>query len=190
MKNKIVTTTLLTIMAAASSQAAILNFVANLGPEAAGATGTGSANFSFDTTLQKLSIDTSWSGLSGNTTVSHIHCCTAVAGTGTAGVSVTPSTLPGFPTGVKSGSYSIVLDLNLATTYTAGALTAGGGTPAGASAFLLQGIQDGKAYLNIHTSTFGGGEIRGFLTPVPEPGTFALAGLALATTIMARRLKA
>ena len=37
----------------------------------------------------------------------------------------------------------------------------------------------GQAYFNIHTVNFGGGEIRGFLiTPVPEPGTLVLTGLA------------
>ncbi|OYW28321.1 MAG: hypothetical protein B7Z51_08260, partial [Methyloversatilis sp. 12-65-5] len=40
---------------------------------------------------------------------------------------------------------------------------------------------DGKAYLNLHSSEFPGGEIRGFLAPVPEPETYALmlAGLGL-----------
>ena len=40
---------------------------------------------------------------------------------------------------------------------------------------------DGKFYINLHTFTNGGGEIRGFLVPVPEPETYAmlLAGLAL-----------
>ena len=37
----------------------------------------------------------SFSGLSGTTTVAHIHCCTASPGTGTIGVAVTPVTLPG-----------------------------------------------------------------------------------------------
>jgi PEP-CTERM motif-containing protein/CHRD domain-containing protein len=34
----------------------------------------------------------------------------------------------------------------------------------------------GEAYLNIHTTNFPGGEIRGYLTvaAVPEPETFAL----------------
>lgn len=32
-------------------------------------------------------------------------------------------------------------------------------------------------YFNIHTSTFGGGEIRGQIIPVPEPSTWALIGM-------------
>jgi hypothetical protein len=56
---------------------------------------------------------------------------------------------------------------------------------------MLAGINAGKAYLNIHTSTFGGGEIRGFLVPVPEASSWAmmLGGLA-AVGALARRRRA
>ena len=49
-----------------------------------------------------------------------------------------------------------------------------------------QGIADGKAYWNIHTQTFGGGEIRGFLVPVPEPSSALILG-AGAMFVMRRR---
>jgi hypothetical protein len=42
-------------------------------------------------------------------------------------------------------------------------VTANGGTTAGAEAALLAGLEAGQAYLNIHTTMFPGGEIRGFL---------------------------
>jgi hypothetical protein len=45
--------------------------------------------------------------------------------------------------------------------------------------------RDGKAYLNIHTSTFGAGEIRGYFRPVPEPTS--LAALIGAGLIARRR---
>jgi hypothetical protein len=35
----------------------------------------------------------------------------------------------------------------------------------------------GEAYWNIHSTTFPGGEIRGFLVAVPEPSSLALLGL-------------
>jgi hypothetical protein len=47
---------------------------------------------------------------------------------------------------------------------------------------LVAAIAADKAYLNIHTTTFGGGEIRGFLVAVPEPtslGLLVLGGCAL-----------
>jgi hypothetical protein len=50
-------------------------------------------------------------------------------------------------------------------------------------------LNAGKAYLNIHTSSFGSGEIRGFLAPVPEPGTTVL-GLLSGAVLMRRRRSA
>ena len=43
------------------------------------------------------------------------------------------------------------------------------------------------AYLNVHTNFRPGGEIRGFLQPIPEPSTFALAGVALLALAVRRR---
>src|SRR5262249_40127004 len=40
------------------------------------------------------------------------------------------------------------------------------GTVAGANAALVSGIAAGETYLNVHTTNFPNGEIRGFLTPV------------------------
>ena len=139
--------------------------------------GTGFASVIYDNTAHTLFIDLVFSGLVGTTTASHIHAATAVAGTGTAGVATTTPTFAGFPLGVTSGSYNNTLDLTLASSYNASYITANGGTTASAEAALASAIASGRAYLNIHSSVFGGGEIRGFLVPVPEPGTLALLGL-------------
>ena len=44
-------------------------------------------------------------------------------------------------------------------------------------------------YLNIHSTTFPGGEIRGQVTVVPEPATLLLLGSALGSIGLYRRLR-
>lgn len=54
----------------------------------------------------------------------------------------------------------------------------------------IAAIQNGNAYVNLHTGQFPGGEIRGQLAIVPEPGaltTWACAGLALGVLAVRRR---
>jgi hypothetical protein len=78
-------------------------------------TGTGSALVSLDTTAHQLHVTVVFSGLTGNTTASHIHCC--VAPNGNAGVATTTPTFPGFPLGVTSGTYDVVLDTTQASSW-------------------------------------------------------------------------
>ena len=44
----------------------------------------------------------------------------------------------------------------------------------------LDNILEGRSYINFHTTQFGGGEIRGNISPVPEPSTWAMMILGFA----------
>jgi hypothetical protein len=110
--------------------------------------------------------------------------------TGTAGVSTQTPTFPGFPFGVTSGTYNGALfDVMLATSFNASFVTANGATAAAAEAALAAGLAGGRAYFNIHTDAYPGGEIRGFLAAAPRgtPEPAALSLLGLVTLVAARR---
>jgi CHRD domain-containing protein/PEP-CTERM motif-containing protein len=140
--------------------------------------GVGSAEIDFDTTANTLRVRVTFSGLLGTTTASHIHAATPIPGSGTAIVATTTPSFAGFPLGVTSGTYdSGLLDLTSASSYNPAFITANGGTTASAEAALIAGAAAGEDYLNIHTSTVPGGEIRGFLTPVPEPASVVTLGI-------------
>jgi hypothetical protein len=175
------------------ADASIITYVADLnGPSESpvnASPGTGHATVIVDNVANTMELFVDFAGLLGITTASHIHCCTTVAGIGTAGVATTTPTFAGFPLGVTAGTYHNTLNLLLASSYNPAFVTANGGTPASAEAVLLAGLAADKSYLNIHTSAFPGGEIRGFLVPaaVPEPATLSLFGLGLAASALRKR---
>ena len=142
-------------------------------------TGTGHTTVVIDPALHTLHVDITFSGLTGTTTASHIHCCVAAALPGNFIVATTTPTFPDFPLGVTSGTYDHTLDLTQASSYNPAFLTAEGGDVAAAEAALEAAIEAGTAYLNIHTSAFPTGEIRGILVATPEPASLVLLGAAL-----------
>jgi hypothetical protein len=146
---------------------------------------TGAALVTVDDTAFTMRLEVGFNGLLGDTTAAHIHCC--VAPPGTAPVATPVPSFPGFPTGVKAGFYDQTFDMSQASSYNPAFLTANGGTPDSAFASLLDGLNSGEAYLNIHTNLYPAGEIRGFLLPVPEPESYAMFAAALGLVALAKR---
>ena len=148
----------------ASARAAI-NFSINLSGlnevPATGSAAAGGGFASFDPVLNTISVSVSFFGLSAPATASHIHVGAAGVNGGVivSFVTNTPSATSGT---IAGGPYAF---------------------PAANVADLLAG----RTYYNIHDATFPGGEIRGQLTPVPEPSTAVLAALGLAAVALRRR---
>ena len=142
------------------------------------------ASFEIDGDLLRAEVP--FRDLLAGATMAHIHCCTTSAFSGTAGIAIP---FVDFPLGVTAGTYMHAFDLTDAAIYDPAFLAAFGGTPASARTALVDGISDNEAYLNIHTSKYPGGEIRGFLAaaPIPEPATWGMLGLGLASLGMLKR---
>ena len=162
-------------------------------------TGSGTAILDLDVAAHTLRVQIAFSGLVPTappgapvgTTAAHIHCCLpSPFATGVnAGVATTTPTFANFPLGVLAGTYDNTLDLLSASSYNPAFVTLAGGTVATAETTLINGLLGGLTYLNVHTTAFGGGEIRGFVVQVPEPETYALllAGLAVIGIAMRKR---
>ena len=127
---------------------------AGAGTCASGGTGTGTALIAYNDTSGDLSWNVTWSGLSGTTTVAHFH--------GPASASQNAGIQVDF-LGLGGG-----LNPSIGTT----AITAAQGTD------LLAGLW----YVNVHSTAFPGGEIRGQITQtaVSEPVILALMCVGIA----------
>ena len=154
--------------------AATQQFVISLEPEGGeGRTGSGAGTLTFDDALNTLTFnDILWSGLSAPANNAHIHG----------------------PSGPFPETAGVIYDL-IGPGYTAIGDTSG--TISGTLSLVegqagisltdqLQQLQDGEWYINIHSTAFTGGEIRGHIL-IPEPSTWALLGLG--TAVIGWRLR-
>jgi hypothetical protein len=153
--------------------------------------GTGTALVTIDAVAHTMSVNANFEDLIGLTTASHIH---VINGPGdanladTAGpVATTTPSFVGFPLGVSAGTFDNTLNMTLASSYRGGFISDSGGTTATAEAALFAAIAEGRAYFNIHTNIFGGGEIRGFLQPVPEPAALLIFSIGAAAVLRRSR---
>lgn len=108
-------------------------------------------------TLQLENI--TFSGLSGTSQAAHIH--------GPAAVGVNAGVLYGLGGIATLGGTAGTIN---------GSVNLAEGTGGFSVADQIQQLNTGKWYINVHTATFGGGEIRGQIQAVPEPATWALLG--------------
>lgn len=146
--------------------------------------GTGFGIVTLDQTLNTFQVNETFSGLTGNATGAHIHCCSAPGVN--SGIAIP---FNGFPPSA-SGSFMHLYDLTDPAVFTAGFLSAHGGTAESARAALIAGMFGGQSYLNIHTGQFPGGEIRGQLVATPEPASLVLVGTGIAFVVgVSRRRK-
>ena len=147
---------------ASAGQAATLIFTATLTgaaerPTPNASTATGSALLNIDNVTRVFSLTGNYAGLTSAANVSHIHG----------------------PAGLEFSAPPII---DLANTGgTTGTLSASGTYTVAQFADLQAGLH----YVNVHSGQFPGGEIRGQLTLIPEPGVFGL-GL-LGTLLIFRR---
>jgi hypothetical protein len=159
------------------------------GPEESPPNGSpGTSMVTIDIAGSTLMVDMSFRDLVGTASAAHIHCCTADAFTGTSAIAM-PFT--DFPTGGHTGDYTKAIPLYESTSYDPEFLKAHGGTAKGAATALVDGINANEAYVNIHTSEFPGGEIRGFVVaaPVPEPAEWGMMAGGLAGLLWMGRRK-
>lgn len=157
-------------------------FPANASP------GVGFSTLTVDLDLLTMRVEADFSGLTGNVTVAHIHGpIPDPPANPLAGVITPVPTFPGFPAGVTAGSYDQTFDLASASSYNPDFITMNGGTVGSAMTAFLVALEAGKTYLNIHSSTFPGGEVRGFYELIPEPSSLALAALAAVALPAVRR---
>lgn len=144
---------------AAFAQSTFEAFLSGLGetpPNASPASGLGTLTLNAAQT--QITVDLSWSGLTAPATASHIH---GPGGAGTNAAVIFPFS------GVPAATSGAIPEQTFAI-----------------NATQVGYLFSGYLYMNVHTSTFPGGEIRGQLLLVPEPAVAALGLLGAGLTVL------
>lgn len=141
----------------------------------AGRQGTGTASITLSGTTLTFT-GGSYSGLTTASSAAHIHGPSGPY-PASAGVLYNLGTLGAITLGSTSGTFSGSFGLVPAV------------GPYTTTAQQIADLNAGLWYINIHNSTFPGGEIRGAITLVPEPSSLALGGLGLAGLLFWSRRK-
>jgi hypothetical protein len=165
----------LIVIAASLGSAQAQSYISNLSPALDGGgarQGSGTVNLTLTGTT--ISLSGSFSGITTAMTGGHIH------GPGAPGTNapviydlIGNGILTGTTSGTYSGSFNLIANPPGYTT----------------TAQQIADLNAGIWYLNIHDSTFPGGEIRGQILPVPEPSTLGLICLGVGALALRRRLK-
>ena len=172
---------------ATPAQAAVLTWFTVLSgaqefPVPSGSTATGTGMVQFDDVSNVLTLNLQWQGLTGAPGAAHIHCC---VGSPPNNVGVALG-LFGAGSGLgATDTFNAVYDLDLVNPFSGGFSA---GTALQKMNVLIGAMNagGGRAYYNIHTVAFGGGEIRGNLV-VPEPATLSLLIGALGLLVAGRK---
>ena len=191
-------TLLLSVFAGAANASPIQFSAVLTGPNEAPpnvSPGTGLALVTIDPVAHTMVVEASFQNLLGPVTAAHIHVINGPLDTNVADlvgpVFTSTPTFTGFPSGVTAGTYFNVFDTTFSSSFNPALVNNVSTVPAAELALFL-GILEGRAYFNIHSSVFAGGEIRGFLQPVPaavpEPASLALLGTGVAL-LVARQLR-
>ena len=145
--------------------------------------GTGFGTLVLAPDRNSFTVNINFAALSGNAVAGHVHCCATTAATGPVAVGFS---VPSATAGTITGTFNLLLQSTYGRTFF---FNLGGGTVAGARTAFLNGLNNDLAYFNIHTAANPGGEIRGQLGLVPEPGSWALmiVGFGLTGAAMRRR---
>jgi hypothetical protein len=153
----------LAVLTAPCAKAAMIFTTTLTGPQEAPSnvsSGSGFGMVLLNDAQTQITVDLSWSGLTAPATSAHIH-------DGAPGV-VGP-VLFNF-TGVPGATSGAIPEQSF-----------------GITAGQVAQLEAGHFYIDVHTSNFAGGEIRGQITLTPEPASVWLIGLGLGVAAVARR---